>query len=217
MCIYILLYLPYLRFFDQPLWTFNCRSRTPQNPQYALPSLQTNPPPLHLPRVVRLQERVPLNFFRSYLWTWTNLDQPGPPKPFKLFYFIFSTKSPYFHSFVPCTCCYNDRHVFKPRTYNHKQCSTLYSTIPVSPSPILWLLYPLTRERCTSKWRKPGSKSKTLLPIISSIFLHLTQIFWTLIMKQSITSGHSSSITTTILYFQSPQLVRFIIHILKNI
>ena len=34
-------------------------------------------------------------------------EQPGPPNPFKLFYYIFSTKSQSSHKIVPSTCCYH--------------------------------------------------------------------------------------------------------------
>ena len=46
---------------------------TPTKTLDASPSLQTTPPPLHLLREVRPQERVPLRICRTYLWTWTNL------------------------------------------------------------------------------------------------------------------------------------------------
>ena len=71
--IHILPYLPYLRFSDQSTWTFACTSRPPQRPLDYFPSLQTTIPPLHLPRVVRPQERVPLHLCMTPLQTLTYL------------------------------------------------------------------------------------------------------------------------------------------------
>ena len=64
------------------------------------------------------------------------------------------------------------------------------------PFPVSRLLHPLKQNQCTSKWSKLGIKFKALFPFISSTFLHLTHILCIPLMKQSIASRHSSSITT---------------------
>ena len=84
------------------------------------------------------------------------------------------------------------------------------------PSPILWNMSHLTYKQCTSKWNKPGRKNETLIPNISSTFLHLTQIFWMIMMKQAITLMHSYRVKTTILDLRLPQPVIFILHLSDN-
>ena len=48
-------------------------------------------------------------------------------------------------------------------------------------------------------------------------FLHLTQTFWKLLMKPSITSRHSSRPNTNIMYLRPPTPVRYFLYLTYNI
>ena len=100
--------------------------------------------------------------------------------------------------------------------YTHNQCSKLSSIIYVWPLPLSPVVCPLHLKQCTSNWRKSGRISRTLILFISSSFLHLTQIFWTL-LKPSIKLRNYSRPTNNILDLSPPQPVSYIFHLKQNI
>ena len=102
-----------------------------------------------------------------------------------------------------------------PMTHNHY--SKLFSTISMFPFPLSLLLCPTKPKQCTSNWRKSGRIYLMLILNISSTCLHLTNIFWDMLMKPLITSHHFSRTTTTILELQTPQPTSSLLSLPRNI
>ena len=148
---YILPYLPYLWFSDQPLWTLNCPSRPTQILLDVLPSLKPTTPPLHLPQVVQPQECVPFPLCRPSLQTQTNLVYQTHSSSFVLFQTShrLTTVLSHIHVSATTTAPGWDFPDLYPWMYTLMQCPILSYSIPVRPSPISQILSPLKHKQCT--------------------------------------------------------------------